>query len=137
MLTAVQLRDDATAICRVLHGTPCKTVPGTAGPIALFEPNQRVLFLIQQGRRQQAFLFRTGEGGGQRIAGVHPEVSVLLTAATTGRVAKLRNALLYLNRAGACLDQLQEDFFVRLNALLEGNRITLGQVKRMVSHAKQ
>lgn len=137
MFTAVQLREDAGLCCRILHGKPREIVPGRLGQIALFEPGQRVLYLVQEGRRQQAYWFQTNpENGGQRIAGVQPGADLLLTAATTGRVAKLRNVLVYLKKAGVGVDQLDDGFFVRLSVLLEGQTLTLGQVKRIISHAK-
>lgn len=134
MQTAVQLRQDSRIYGKVLYGNPSNTFQNEKGEVAIFAAGQIVAYFIAWGeRRRHLYLFQCGYGE-ESVPGVYPSVRILVDAATRTRVSRLRNVLEWLQRNDYKIEALPEGFYARLQALLEGKKMTIANLKEILAH---
>ncbi len=123
MRTAVQLRDTEHLTCQLIHGTPAATIAGGLGPIAIFEPDQLVAYLIDTVVGARVFIFRTlatRDPAAPTVPGVFPSVSLLVATRSRGRAAHLRNLFLYFEKVKLDPASLSDEFYLRVAGVLGG-----------------
>lgn len=123
-LTAVQLHPQLPR-GEIAFGTPARICPGARGPVALFAPDSLVAYELRFARRRRLFVFRTllvEDRLAAAVPGVHRRVRLLVQLRTAARIARLRAVLAGLVNIGCPLDHLDDGFFARLGAILDGRR---------------
>ena len=127
MKTAVQLRlrtgDDDAPRSELLFGCPQTMAAGALGPIALFESDALVAYVVRRRRRVRLFVFRTLDVDDRLAAmvpGVRPRVRLLMEARSAGRIRRMRDLFAYLERASRPASALGDGFFVRVGVALGG-----------------
>lgn len=127
----MQTRSDSRIYCKVLHGSPEHFISGSKGEIAIFSAGVVAYFMAWGERKKHIYVFRC-EGGEQKIPGVYPAVTLLMEAKTRTKVARVRRLLLWLEREKISLDEVSPDLFARLQALIEGKKLLVKDVKKVV-----
>jgi hypothetical protein len=126
MKTAVQLRcrgGEQAPRSDLLFGTPCATVAGTLGAVALFEPGSLVAYRIRHRRQTRVYIFRTLQVDDRLAAavpGVQPRVQLLLDLRSAGRARLVRGLFAYLVSGPHDPASLPDAFYVRVGARLGG-----------------
>jgi hypothetical protein len=127
MKTAVQLRlrsgDDDGPRSELVFGFPCATAAGAQGPVALFEPDALVAYLLRCKRQGRLFVFRTLDVDDRlaaKVPGVRPRVQLLLELHTAGRIRRGRGLFGYLARTNRDPSVLSDAFYLRVGAVLGG-----------------
>lgn len=136
MATAVQLRSDHDIHCTLIYGSPVSYNQGLRGKIALFSDSQLVIYCISKGRKHRAFIFKTCISGRDRVPGVFPAVRLLAEAKTKGKITRLTRILSALTRREFDVSNLDEGFFIRINAILDNRIFRIGDALDYLSHAK-
>ena len=119
MLTAVQLRKHPNVTAQLVAGSPIRQLD----QVALFGPEQLVAYMIEGVQHTLTLVFKTlhtADPLGAKLPGVHPRVSLLLEARGSLAASRLRNLFRYLSKRGLRPEDLSEDFWVRLDAVLSG-----------------
>ena len=122
--TAVQLRDTARLVCRIVHGAPTAVVTGPRGPIALFAPGRLVAYSVRRETTSRLYVFRTGPlpgGAGAAIAGVQPGVKLLLATHSKAAIVRVGNLLAWLARNKHDPDSLSDGFWLRTAGAIGGH----------------
>jgi len=145
MKTAVQVRLPAgqeRPESQLLWGSPCATVAGALGPIALFGPGELVAYRIRYRRRARVFVFRTLDVDDRLAAwvpGVRPRVELLLELGTHGRVRLVRSLFPYLAKRALDPTSLPDAFYVRVGVALAGrlpsHKVLVSLIRRSVPAA--
>ncbi|AOS84373.1 hypothetical protein BIU88_09670 [Chlorobaculum limnaeum] len=131
--TAIQLRDDSRLCCSMVYGKATKINPGMMGKIALVDDGCLVGYHIINGNRERAFLFRADASrGGQKISGIYPAVTLLVSTRSRFRAGRLLAFLRECNESGVSLETFSDDCFHRLNAMLEGRGCSESAMLNMV-----
>lgn len=134
MNTAVQIRQDSRVYGKLLYGDPFKSVQNEKGEVAIFQEGEIVGYFLAWGeRRRHLYLFQCGKGEAS-VPGVYPAVKILVDAGTRTRVSRLRNVLDWLQKNNYDMKALPDGFYARLQALIEGKKMTVANLKEILSH---
>lgn len=140
MNTAVQLRPPSSPPpqCEILHGTPVSVQSGARGPVAVFQPNRLVAYVMTtSARRRRLFLFRTigaVDATAAAVPGVHPRVALLLELKTSARIEKLRRLLGFLEKRGLEPSSMSDAFYLRVSHVLGGHLTAPKIVLSLLGH---
>lgn len=134
LLTAVQLRDDLQLTCYTVHGHPVEKHQGKNGEIRLFEAGEIVGYVIDKLYNRRAFFFTTaGHNGTHKVPGVFPEVHLLIETRSKGKTRRLLQYIDYARKNRIKLDDMPEDFFIRLNTMLEQRKNSVQDFKKLLA----
>jgi hypothetical protein len=135
--TAVQIRDEPHLCSYTIHGNPAVLTNGQKGEIRLYPAGEIVGFVIEKIYNKRAFIFSTCSGEGtHKIPGVFPEVHLLVETRSRGKTRQLLRYMNYALKNHICLNELPEDFYLRLNTMLEERKNRLQDFKNLVRRWK-
>ena len=135
--TAVQLLTMGDCFSGIFFGTPHDRVQGARGEIALFGSGNLVGYEIIRGRTRRAFLFRTVAGNGtEKVPGVCPAVTLLMTARSRAHVRKLMRMIRVLQQEKIAVEALPDMFFARLQVLLSDPRTGDATVRQLLTKCR-
>jgi hypothetical protein len=135
MRTAVQLRADAAMSSEIVAGTPASVAQGRLGPIAIFEPDTIVAYLVRSPMGRSLAVFRTlavDDSLAARVPGVAPRVRLLVYVRTAGRVRALRRLLHLLGTRRIDPSALRDAFYVRVSVALGGRRTDQARLRALL-----
>lgn len=101
---------------RLIYGAPVARSQGRRGPVALFLPGKLVAYELEIGRRNYAFLFRTiarSELTSCVLAGVRPDVRLLISAVGARQVGRLKEFLALVDSFGYGSPSLSDEPLLR------------------------
>lgn len=119
----MQLRSEGAAQCTLGCGEPSAMVPGALGPIALFEADELVSYVIRSPAGRRLFVFRTlavDDKWAASVPGVHPRVRLLVHARSAKRVWSMKRLFGYIAVRGIRPSDLSDGFYARVSHLLGG-----------------
>ncbi|MGH7297407.1 MAG: hypothetical protein ACRELB_20895 [Polyangiaceae bacterium] len=119
----MQLRSDGAVRCTLGCGEPRAVVPGVLGPVALFEPDELVSYVIRSPAGRRLFVFRTlavDDKWAASVPGVHPRVRLLVHARSAKRVWAMKRLFAYIAVRSMSPSDLSDGFYTRVSHLLGG-----------------
>ncbi len=135
MRTAVQLRSETSIQCVLLAGTPAQTRPGRLGPIAIFEPDALVAYVVRTATTPSLSVFRTlavDDALAATVPGVAPRVRLLVHVHTAGRVRAMRRLFHLITTRRIDPSALSDAFYVRVGAVLSGRPTDAARLRALL-----
>ena len=125
--TGVQLQFSEDWLkCSLLYGNMDELSSNHAGSVAWFVSGQVVAYLIEVGRKQHVFVFRTldkSEKDEVKIGGVSKRVRLLVDVQRVGSIRWLSQLFVRLQQGQPPPSDLSDGFYVRVNQVLNGRRV--------------
>jgi hypothetical protein len=135
--TKILIHHEQDISCEILYGTPIAKMEKADGRTAFFDENSLVIYCISKGQKQRAYLFKTCSKGNDLIPGVIPAVQLLIDATSRERVSRLLAVFKSLSRKNLDASKLDDNFFVRLNTLIENRIFRISDVFNILKHENQ
>ena len=134
--TAVRLRRHPNVTASLVYGDPVAEM----GDVAIFRPGQLVGYSIQGVDHTLTLVFRTADpgSGDAKLPGVHPRAILLLEVRGALAASRIRNLFLYFERIGRRPESLSTEFWLRLDAVLNGSLRRTGNshLRALLRHEK-
>jgi hypothetical protein len=135
--TTIQIHHKQDISCDIFYGTPIAKIEKADGSAAIFDENSFVIYCISKGRKQRAYLFRTCSNGKDLIPGVIPAVRLFIEATSKERVSRLLAVFSSISRRNLDASKLDDNFFIRLNTLIENRNFRISDALNLLKHENQ
>lgn len=135
--TTIRIHQEQDISCDILFGTPIIKSEKADGCAATFEENSLVIYSISKGRKQRAYLFKTCSNGCDSIPGVNPAARLLIEATSKERVSRLLTVFRSFSRKHIDASKLDDNFFIRLNTLMESRNFRTSDALCLLKHENQ
>jgi hypothetical protein len=132
--TTIQIHHEQDISCDILYGTPIAKREEADGCSAIFDENSLVIYCISKGRNRRAYLFKTCSNGKDFIPGVNPAVLLLTEAKSKEKVSRLLAVFVSISRRNLDASKLDENFFMRLNTLIENRTFRISDAFNLLKH---
>jgi hypothetical protein len=135
--TTIQIHHEQDISCDIFYGAPITKIEKADGYEAIFDENGLVIYCISKGRKQRAYLFKTCSNGNDFIPGVNPAVQLLIAATSRERVSRLLAVFTSLSRRNFDASKLDDNFFIRLNTLIENRTFRISDALSLLKNENQ